>query len=456
MGAGGVLHSGLVPEIAQSSGMPLPAEHRARAEHVFQVGFHDVRIHTGGPAAQAARRLAARAFTTERDVYFGSGHYMPHTEAGLRLLGHELAHVVQQRRGLSAESLGGTGDAYEREADNAGAAFARGEPVRIASAPGSERGVQRSEDPGAQAGAVGTEDSPYGLPFLGEANTPQELRELLLQLRAEAGGPLTLVDESFAMEGPVPAESARSETGPAVQSLPLERPLQASPLGKPLQRAVVAGCNVPGVPPNVIGIAAHRQIQAGCRLTSPGCRGEVRIPGGGYADLMRDHIPALTEIGEIKPASWLGRRMTALAAAQLARYIAAYNAAYPGPGAVPMWSFRFSPAPFLLNPSQQLSAFGPAAGLYFYRCTAGPRRRVRVPVRVLVRVPVPVPTPAPVPAPTPVPAPAPSHGPSGRDVARGVATAGAGIGIGYLVYRGVRMIPSLFFWPSIPANLAIP
>jgi len=31
-----------------------------------------------------------------------------------------------------------------------------------------------------------------------------------------------------------------------------------------------------------------------------------------------------------------------------------------------------------------------------------------------------------------------------------------GAGAGYLIYRGIRMIPSLFFPPSIPANLAIP
>jgi len=35
---------------------------------------------------------------------------------------------------------------------------------------------------------------------------------------------------------------------------------------------------------------------------------------------------------------------------------------------------------------------------------------------------------------------------------------GVGIGVGYLIYRGIRMLPSLFplLWPTIPANLAIP
>ncbi len=40
-----------------------------------------------------------------------------------------------------------------------------------------------------------------------------------------------------------------------------------------------------------------------------------------------------------------------------------------------------------------------------------------------------------------------------------IATKGAAAaGAGYLIYRGARMIPSLipWFWPTIPANLAIP
>ncbi|NJO18626.1 MAG: hypothetical protein HC877_23735 [Thioploca sp.] len=34
----------------------------------------------------------------------------------------------------------------------------------------------------------------------------------------------------------------------------------------------------------------------------------------------------------------------------------------------------------------------------------------------------------------------------------------AGVGLGYVIYRGIRFLPSLFppLWPTIPANLAIP
>lgn len=49
------------------------------------------------------------------------------------------------------------------------------------------------------------------------------------------------------------------------------------------------------------------------------------------------------------------------------------------------------------------------------------------------------------------------EGMTGSMAGDAVAVAG-GVGLGYLLYRGVRMIPSLFppAWPTIPANLAIP
>src|SRR5262245_59530027 len=58
---------------AGANGQPLP---RALGDDLgarFGYDFSDVRIHTGGPAAQAARSVAARAYTLGRDVVFGAG-----------------------------------------------------------------------------------------------------------------------------------------------------------------------------------------------------------------------------------------------------------------------------------------------------------------------------------------------------------------------------------------------
>ncbi len=45
-----------------------------------------------------------------------------------------------------------------------------------------------------------------------------------------------------------------------------------------------------------------------------------------------------------------------------------------------------------------------------------------------------------------------------NNTARNAAAAGATVGAGYLIYRGIRMIPSLFppLWWTIPENAAIP
>lgn len=74
--------------------------------------FGDVRVHTGGAAAESARAFDARAYTVDRDIVFGAGQYAPHSEAGRRLIAHELTHVVQQdtgsdRAGAVRRSFGG-------------------------------------------------------------------------------------------------------------------------------------------------------------------------------------------------------------------------------------------------------------------------------------------------------------------------------------------------------------
>ncbi len=53
-------------------------------------------MHTNSKAAETAKSLNAKAFTTGKDVVFGVGQYSPGTSSGKRLLAHELTHAVQQ------------------------------------------------------------------------------------------------------------------------------------------------------------------------------------------------------------------------------------------------------------------------------------------------------------------------------------------------------------------------
>jgi hypothetical protein len=75
-------------------GERLPADTRRRFEDRFGQSLGDVRIHRD--RSQAAR-VGARAVTIGREITFAPGQYRPGDSSGQALLGHELAHTVQQR-----------------------------------------------------------------------------------------------------------------------------------------------------------------------------------------------------------------------------------------------------------------------------------------------------------------------------------------------------------------------
>ena len=77
-------------------GRPLDASTRGWFEPRLGADLGGVRIHTGGRADEAARSVAARAFTLGADITFAAGQFAPDRRHGRRLLAHELVHVVQQ------------------------------------------------------------------------------------------------------------------------------------------------------------------------------------------------------------------------------------------------------------------------------------------------------------------------------------------------------------------------
>jgi hypothetical protein len=74
-----------------------------------------VRVHADARAAASAEAMDAHAFTVGRQIVFGQGRYAPATNAGRRLLAHELAHVVQQRVLGSAGQSEPTGSLLQRQ-----------------------------------------------------------------------------------------------------------------------------------------------------------------------------------------------------------------------------------------------------------------------------------------------------------------------------------------------------
>ena len=80
----------------QGGGQPLAGPVRASMESKFGHDFSRVHIHTDQTAAGLAASINARAFTLGPDVVFGAGQYAPQSEAGQRLIAHELTHSIQQ------------------------------------------------------------------------------------------------------------------------------------------------------------------------------------------------------------------------------------------------------------------------------------------------------------------------------------------------------------------------
>ena len=107
--------------LASGGGRPLPEAVRGKMEAALGADFSNVRVHVG----PQAERIGAIAFTLGSDVYFAPGRYQPDTAHGQQLLGHELAHVVQQRAGRVRNPLGSgiavvQDHALEAEADRLG------------------------------------------------------------------------------------------------------------------------------------------------------------------------------------------------------------------------------------------------------------------------------------------------------------------------------------------------
>lgn len=141
------------PEVAdvlrrrQGQGRPLEPEVAQRMGAAMDADLRGVRIHDDAEADTIARSVQSVAFTAGSDVYFSRGTYAPGTPGGDRLLGHELAHVVQQHSGRVAPA--GDGPVIGRADD----------PAEAAADAVAERTVQRLQRQAARVATTGTADA---------------------------------------------------------------------------------------------------------------------------------------------------------------------------------------------------------------------------------------------------------------------------------------------------------
>lgn len=133
----------------RSYGNSLPADITTKMESGFATSFADVKVHQDDSTAS---NLGALAYTQGNNIHFAPGQFSPNTSAGQELIGHELTHVVQQRKGRvkpdEKQQKGGfninTDRGLENEADVLGKKAAEGVNVNVS---GAGDGIQRREDP---------------------------------------------------------------------------------------------------------------------------------------------------------------------------------------------------------------------------------------------------------------------------------------------------------------------
>jgi hypothetical protein len=116
-----------LPFTTLAAALPIQGSYRLRGHEPDLSG---VRIHLGADAVCQA--FGAVALTSGADIFFRSGSFAPWSRGGLWLLAHEVAHVVQQQRGLGSAPTGhglivGPADGpEEHEADAAATAVLAG------------------------------------------------------------------------------------------------------------------------------------------------------------------------------------------------------------------------------------------------------------------------------------------------------------------------------------------
>lgn len=177
----------------KSGGWPLPRDIQAKMEGAFGVNFSDVRVHIGPEAAA----IGALAFTWGSNIHFAQGQYNPHTPEGLTLLGHELAHVVQQRAGRVSNPFGSgvavvQDHALEAEADRLGKQAAAYRP------PAEAAVINRKANPAAVYTLRAPQITGSGWQIsIGTAGAPQAIGSLQMQ---KAGNSVCISDLQVAPE----------------------------------------------------------------------------------------------------------------------------------------------------------------------------------------------------------------------------------------------------------------
>ncbi|MSP59444.1 MAG: DUF4157 domain-containing protein [Myxococcales bacterium] len=174
---------------SKGAGSALPAAAESQFGSAYGTDLSDVRVHTDSKSAAAADSAGAEAFTYGKDVFFGSGKYNPSSEHGSFVLGHELAHVAQQKDSAPKvqnkltddPETGHSGDAQEHEASHAANVALDGGSVSLGSAPAKIRFFSQGDGSRNRGGhAYMTEQALQGMGISnapGAGGAPSDMRQ---------------------------------------------------------------------------------------------------------------------------------------------------------------------------------------------------------------------------------------------------------------------------------------
>jgi hypothetical protein len=87
----------------KGGGSKVDDETKSELEEHTGMDLSSVNIHTGPIADNLNRNINALAFAHGQDIYFRNGQYNPGSNAGRKLLAHEVAHTIQQQNGVAAK-----------------------------------------------------------------------------------------------------------------------------------------------------------------------------------------------------------------------------------------------------------------------------------------------------------------------------------------------------------------
>ena len=196
----------VVRQVLGSAGHSLDAGTRSLMEPHFGRDFSGVRIHTDAQAADSAAEVNARAYTVGQHVVFGRGEYAPRSEAGQRLLAHELTHTVQQK-GLNTSNAG-TATLSRQQGGQQGQAAVQSENVTA----GSAWNNCTSERPSTGRGAHATHAANLRLPGYNASTTGPHIGAITVTIHANRDSAVSLAWQNVP-SGSHPPSTLRASPG---------------------------------------------------------------------------------------------------------------------------------------------------------------------------------------------------------------------------------------------------